>query len=65
VPVRAAAARHDARQPQQFLPVYASAKDKFFYKVVDAQFEFQRDAAGAITGLTFHQGGATLNAKRK
>jgi len=50
---------------QEFLPVYASAKDKFFYKVVAAQFEFQRDAAGAIIGLTFHQGGATLNAKRK
>ena len=50
---------------QSFLPVYASAKDKFFYKVVDAQFEIQRNAAGAITGLVFHQGGATLTAKRK
>ena len=49
---------------QQFLPVYASAKDKFYYKAVDAHFEFVRDAAGAITGLTFHQGGATLSAKR-
>ncbi|HEY0382804.1 MAG TPA: serine hydrolase [Candidatus Elarobacter sp.] len=50
---------------QSFLPVYASAKDTFFYKAVDAQFEFQRDAAGAITGMIFHQGGAALNAKRK
>lgn len=50
---------------QPFLPVYASAKDKFFYKVADAHFEFERDAAGAITGLTFHQGGTTLSAKRK
>jgi CubicO group peptidase (beta-lactamase class C family) len=50
---------------QSFLPVYASAKDKFFYKAVDAQFEFERDASGAITGLVFRQGGVTLNAKRK
>ncbi len=50
---------------QSFVPVYASAKDKFFYKVVDAHFEFQRDASGAITGMLFHQGGATLSAKRK
>ncbi len=50
---------------QQFLPVFASAKDKFFYKVVDAQFEFERNAAGAITGLAFHQHGRTFDAKRK
>jgi CubicO group peptidase (beta-lactamase class C family) len=50
---------------QSFLPVYASAKDAFFYKVVDARFEFQRDASGAVTGLVFHQGASTLNAKRK
>ena len=49
---------------QPFLPVFASAKDAFFYKGFDAHFEFERDAAGAITGLTFHQGGATLKAKR-
>jgi serine-type D-Ala-D-Ala carboxypeptidase/endopeptidase len=50
---------------QPFVPVYASAKDAFFYKIADAHLEFERDAAGAITGLTFHQGGATLSAKRK
>jgi serine-type D-Ala-D-Ala carboxypeptidase/endopeptidase len=50
---------------QPFFPVYASAKDRFFYKVVDAQIEFTRDAAGAVTGLVLHQNGRTLPAKRK
>jgi serine-type D-Ala-D-Ala carboxypeptidase/endopeptidase len=46
------------------LPVYASGKDQFFYKVVDAQIRFNRDAAGHITSLTLHQNGQNLTAGR-
>ncbi|MFZ4875856.1 serine hydrolase [Janthinobacterium sp. Mn2066] len=46
-------------------PVYASAKDHFFYKAVDAQLEFQRDAQGVITGVVLHQNGQAILGKRK
>jgi len=45
--------------------VFAEAKDKFFLKVVDAQLTFTRDAEGKITGLTLHQNGRNMPAKRK
>jgi serine-type D-Ala-D-Ala carboxypeptidase/endopeptidase len=50
---------------QERFPVYASARDKFFYKVVDAQITFQRNAAGRVSGLVLHQGGADLVATKK
>ncbi|MBB5606447.1 MULTISPECIES: serine hydrolase [unclassified Janthinobacterium] len=46
-------------------PVYASAKDRFFYKAVDAQLEFKRDGKGVITGLVLKQDGQTMPAQRK
>ncbi|MGK5080749.1 serine hydrolase [Janthinobacterium sp. HLX7-2] len=46
-------------------PVFASAKDTFFYKVVEAQLVFQRDAQGAITGVVLQQNGQAMPAKRK
>ena len=46
------------------IPVFASAKDEFFYKVVDAQVSFQRDAVGKVTGLILHQNGRNLPAKK-
>jgi serine-type D-Ala-D-Ala carboxypeptidase/endopeptidase len=49
---------------QAELPVYASAKDEFFYKVVDAQITFNRNAAGAVTSLTLHQNGQDLTAPK-
>jgi serine-type D-Ala-D-Ala carboxypeptidase/endopeptidase len=45
-------------------PVFASAKDEFFYTVVNAQISFQRDAAGKITGLILHQNGQNMPAKK-
>jgi len=50
---------------QPRFPVYASAKDRFFYTVVDAQIAFQRDAMGRVSGLVLHQGGADLVAAKK
>jgi D-alanyl-D-alanine-carboxypeptidase/D-alanyl-D-alanine-endopeptidase len=49
---------------QPFSPIFASAKDEFFYKIVDAQISFHRDAEGKITGLTLHQNGRDLPATR-
>ncbi len=49
---------------QPFVPVYPGAKDEFFYKVVDAQLSFHRDASGKITGLTLHQNGRDIPASR-
>ncbi|HVG10799.1 MAG TPA: serine hydrolase [Thermoanaerobaculia bacterium] len=50
---------------QPFAPVFASAKDEFFYKIVDAQLSFNRDASGKIKGLTLHQNGRDLPATRE
>jgi len=46
------------------LPVFASARDEFFYRVVDAQISFQRDAAGKVTSLVLHQNGRNLPATK-
>ena len=49
-------------QPE--VPVFASAKDEFFLKVVEARISFQRDASGKVTGLVLHQGGRDVPAAR-
>ena len=49
---------------QDALPIYASAKDKFFLKVVDAQIDFERDAKGKVIALILHQNGANQRAQR-
>jgi CubicO group peptidase (beta-lactamase class C family) len=46
---------------QPKFPVFATAKDEFFYKAVEAQVSFQRDASGKVTGLILRQGGQTLS----
>lgn len=49
---------------QSSFPVYPSAKDKFFYKVVDAQLTFERDAAGTVVAVVLHQNGRDMRASR-
>ncbi|HXM69770.1 MAG TPA: DUF3471 domain-containing protein, partial [Thermoanaerobaculia bacterium] len=49
---------------QPFVLIFPSARDEFFYKVVDAQLSFHRDAAGAVDRLTLHQNGRDLPATR-
>jgi hypothetical protein len=49
---------------QPKFPVFASARDEFFYRVVDARLSFQRDAAGKVTGLILHQNGGNLPAQK-
>lgn len=41
---------------QPFLPVYPAGDDRFFYKVVDAELQFERDAAGRVDALLLLQG---------
>jgi hypothetical protein len=43
--------------------VFAESQDKFFAKVVDAQFEFHVEGDRA-TSLTLYQNGRNVNAKR-
>ena len=49
---------------QPKLPVFASSETKFFYKVVDAQIEFFKDAKGAVTHLVLYQNNQELKAPR-
>lgn len=48
---------------QPAFSIYPSAKDEFYYKVVDAQITFTR-ASGAVTGLVLHQAGRDMPALR-
>jgi CubicO group peptidase (beta-lactamase class C family) len=45
-------------------PVFASAKDEFFYKVVNAQISFVRDGTDKVVALILHQYGRDQHAER-
>ena len=47
---------------QASFPVYASAKDSFFYRVVDAKIDFERDGSGKVISMVLHQNGQTKRA---
>ena len=49
---------------QPFIALFASARDEFFYRAVDAQISFRRGDDGKLVGLTLHQNGRDLVAKR-
>jgi hypothetical protein len=49
---------------QPAFPIFASAKDKFFLKVVDAQLDFERDAGGTVVAVVLHQNGRDMRAPR-
>jgi D-alanyl-D-alanine-carboxypeptidase/D-alanyl-D-alanine-endopeptidase len=49
---------------QSTLPIYPSAKDEFFYKVVDARLTYERDAAGKVVAVVLHQNGQDMRAPR-
>ena len=49
---------------QPRVAIFASARDKFFYRVAEAQIDFERDAAGAVVALTLHQNGRDMRAPR-
>jgi len=49
---------------QPAFPVFASAKDKLFLKVVDARIDFERDAKGNVIAMMLHQNGRDMRAPR-
>jgi CubicO group peptidase (beta-lactamase class C family) len=49
---------------QPKIEIYPESEYKYFVKVVNAQFEFNKDEKGNITSLTLFQGGATMPAKK-
>jgi hypothetical protein len=49
---------------QAAFPIFASSKDKFFYKVVDAQLDFERDAGEKVVAVVLHQNGRDMRAPR-
>lgn len=50
---------------QEAFRIYAEAKDRFYYRVVEAQLTFERDGQGKVKGLILHQNGRDLKAPRK
>ena len=49
---------------QPFLPVYPGGDDRFFYRAVDADLLFERDADGRVDALVLHQGPIRQRAER-
>lgn len=49
---------------QQALEVFPKAKDKFFYKAVEATIEFHRNEKGKVTHLTLFQNGRKMKGPR-
>ncbi len=49
-------------QPQ--FEIFAEKEDTFFLKVVEAQLVFDKDEKGKVTGVTLHQGGRNMPAKK-
>ena len=41
---------------QPAFPIFAESETLFFFKVVEATLEFQRDANGAVTAVRLRQG---------
>jgi len=50
---------------QPAIPVFASARDEFFYKVVDAQLSFKRDEHGQVNTVVLHQNGRDVPGPRE
>jgi len=49
---------------QPAVEIYPESETRFFYKIVDAQIDFHADEEGLITGLTLHQAGRDIKAKK-
>jgi CubicO group peptidase (beta-lactamase class C family) len=51
-----------SRQPA--FPIYPEGPDRFFYRAVDAQLRFERDAGGKVVAVHLSQNGANLRGPR-
>ena len=49
---------------QPFFPAFYAGDDRFFLKIVAAEFQFKRGADGKISGVTLHQNGREIPAQR-
>jgi serine-type D-Ala-D-Ala carboxypeptidase/endopeptidase len=49
---------------QLAFPIFANARDKFFYKIVDAQLDFKRNEGGNVVEVVLHQNGRDMRASR-
>lgn len=49
---------------QQQVPIFAESETTFFPQGIDATIVFQKDAAGAVTGLVLNQAGRSFPAPR-
>jgi len=49
---------------QGAIPIYLSARDEAFYRLVDAQISFVRDSTGKVASLVLHQGGRNMPAPK-
>lgn len=49
---------------QPKLPIFAESETLFFFKIVEATLEFQKDASGAVTAVRLRQGSINVLAPR-
>jgi D-alanyl-D-alanine-carboxypeptidase/D-alanyl-D-alanine-endopeptidase len=49
---------------QPAFPIFASGRDAFFYKIVEAELHFERGADNKVVGGVLHQNGQDLRASR-
>jgi CubicO group peptidase (beta-lactamase class C family) len=49
---------------QSAFPVFANAKDRFFYMAVEAQLDFERDTGGKVVAVVLHQNERDMRAPR-
>ena len=50
---------------QPKLPIFAESETLFFFKIVEATLEFQKDASDAVTAVRLRQGSINTLAPRK
>jgi len=46
-------------------PIFAESETLFFFKIVEATLEFQKDASAAVTAVRLRQGPINARAPRK
>ena len=49
---------------QDRFEIFPSSETSFFYKVVDAQINFEKDEDGLVTGLVLYQMGVEIEAAK-
>jgi len=50
---------------QPFFPIFPLGEDRFFYRIVDAELQFERGDDGTVTALVLHQGSIVQRATKR